>query len=139
MNNNKKILAIIPILMIYLFYLVGVILYSCGADVLKILHITSNWATGIGLIVVFIAVIMRFTFPPSEKANLLSDKFIFIFIATAIGSNCLMYHLHNIFNMSSVNNDLCDAGWNLVTMLSHFSILVLFDEYLKLRAKWKHG
>lgn len=50
---------------------------------------------------------------------------------SALSITTLMYILHDVYNFSSINNNLCDAGWNFVTLTWIFCIAINYG-YLRI-------
>lgn len=117
-----------------LFYLLIMLMALLGDKMEVVAHIATNWLTGIYTSLLVIYPFLRYKFPPSNKQTF--KPFFGIAILTfTFTATALMYHIHNIFNVSSVNNDLCDAAWNLVTFFNLTCPVVFNEIYLKIRSQ----
>lgn len=49
--------------------------------------------------------------------KLFNEKKVDLFVLLVVALTNFMFLIHDLFNFSTINNNLCDAGWNLITLL----------------------
>lgn len=126
--NNKKLILISPLII--------VILFACYLLLTaQTVHAITDWLAGIGIIAVWLSVILKFSYPSKKEFNPKTLPFIYILNASAVTLTIFMYFLHDFFNFSTVNNDLCDIGWNVVTLFWGLCIMIDWDIISRIEGK----
>lgn len=118
-----------------LFYVLIIIIAFFGDKAGMVAHIATNWITGIYASLLILYPIIRYKLPHTDNKSTFTPFFGICLLTFTFTITALMYHIHNIFNVSSINNDLCDAGWNLVTFFNLTCPVVFNEIYLKMRLK----
>jgi hypothetical protein len=139
--KNKSIIffGFIPLLFIICFFLFGELLYYIDNNFgSNYQYLSRNITDYLDIIGLFVSLAWTASSLFKDISDLkLNLRWIGILNVTTLSITAFMYLLHDIFNFSTVNNNLCDAGWNLVTFLWIFCVTMDYGYIRLLSYKFK--
>jgi len=133
------ITILLPILFLFIFFIIGSFLYYyCNNNIQEISRILTDYMATIGLTISMVWILLSSIKDSGEYGFILNGLKLVLDLLlnriTIINLNIInistmsgtlfMYFLHDIYHFSTVNNYVCDAGWNVITLLWALCIVV---------------
>lgn len=130
MNEIEKTSAFFqPLFLVILFFAIGKIINFSSGNASHIVHVSTDWIVAICLNLCAIWITIRFFSKSCIPISKFNDFKIYLLTSSTIWGTLIMYLAHDIFKLSTLNNDICSSMWNIVTLFWGFTVLTLYEYY----------